>query len=296
MSSEPAVRTGLVPGLLGFVQGFVSSVILFGTLRYLRVGPAVQYEWQNLFLCAVLVGVIFALGKGIAGRLAGALLGGFAGLILGGWISWFLPPWSISFVVYDPTPFVAGKPLPLSGPGLDGKTIDVADYRGKVVLVDFWATWCGPCLHEIPNVKAAYEKYHDQGFEVLAVSLDQNREDLESYISKHKLPWKQIFFEEPDKRGWKNPLVQQLGIQGIPATYLLNREGNIVAVDLRGPELGKEVGRALEEEDGLLESELPGMSKRLVRIPLSTLVGAIGLAWLLAWAQRPSTRMGPTTS
>jgi len=126
----------------------------------------------------------------------------------------------------------AGKPLSLSG------------YRGKVVLVDFWATWCGPCITELPNVLATYEKHHSAGFEIIGISLDQDGKKLANFVKEKKMTWPQFF----DGNGWQNKLAQQYGVNSIPATYLLDREGKIVAKDLRGEKLEAAVAAALANQ------------------------------------------------
>lgn len=123
----------------------------------------------------------------------------------------------------------------------DGTTVDLAAYRGKIVLVDFWATWCGPCVDELPNVMAAYEKYHDKGFEVIGISLDKDGDKLAAFTKEKKMAWPQVF----DGKGWQSKLAQAYNIRGIPATFLLDREGKIAAKDLRGDALSKKVGELL---------------------------------------------------
>jgi peroxiredoxin len=129
---------------------------------------------------------------------------------------------------------------------LAGKPLSIANYKGKIVLVDFWATWCGPCVTELPNVLAAYEKYHDKGFEIIGISLDKDKDALTSFIEKRKMPWPQYF----DGKGWENKVSSQYGIQSIPATFLLDGEGKIIAKDqeLRGAGLVKAVGEALAKK------------------------------------------------
>ncbi len=126
---------------------------------------------------------------------------------------------------------------------LDGNPLSVAGYKGKVVLIDFWATWCGPCISELPNVLATYEEYHDKGFDILGISLDNEEEALKSFIEKRKMPWKQFF----DGKGWGNKLAGQYGIRSIPATFLVGKDGKIVAKNLRGPALKAEVAKLLDK-------------------------------------------------
>jgi peroxiredoxin len=125
-----------------------------------------------------------------------------------------------------------------------GKPLSLSRFKGKVVLVDFWATWCGPCRVELPNVLSTYNKYHSKGFDIIGISLDQSREQLDSFVASNKMPWPQYF----DGKGWQNKLAQHYGIMGIPATYLVDGQGTIIARDLRGPELEKAVAAALAKK------------------------------------------------
>lgn len=126
---------------------------------------------------------------------------------------------------------------------LAGKPLSIANHTGKVVLVDFWATWCGPCVAELPNVKKAYDQYHAKGFEIIGISLDEDRGKLDSFIGREKMAWPQFF----DGKGWQNKLAQKYGVNSIPATYLLDGEGKIVAKNLRGEALSREVGKLLDK-------------------------------------------------
>ncbi|NQW47631.1 MAG: TlpA family protein disulfide reductase [Planctomycetes bacterium] len=133
-----------------------------------------------------------------------------------------------------------GHPMEIRGTLLNGKPFDQKSLAGKVVLVDFWATWCGPCVAEIPNVLEQYQKYHDKGFEVVGISLDQDRDALEKFVTEQKLPWP-ILFEQSEGDGWAHPLATFYGISGIPTVILIGRDGNVITLNARGEKLGEQL-------------------------------------------------------
>lgn len=133
--------------------------------------------------------------------------------------------------------FAVGAEAPLfAGPNPEGEEISLESLRGKVVLIDFWASWCGPCRRENPNVVKLYDAYKDKGFEILAVSLDKTKDRWVKAIADDKLTWLHI----SDLKGWKSKYAQQYGVSSIPQTVLLDRDGKIMARNLRG--------KALEEK------------------------------------------------
>lgn len=114
-----------------------------------------------------------------------------------------------------------------------GKPIQLSSLRGKVVMIDFWASWCGPCRQENPNVVKVYQQYHDKGFEILGVSLDRNKEDWEKAIKDDQLSWLHV----SDLQYWQNNAARLYAVNAIPQTYLLDKEGKIIAKGLRSEEL-----------------------------------------------------------
>jgi peroxiredoxin len=99
--------------------------------------------------------------------------------------------------------------------------VDLAKLKGKVVLVKFWPTTCGPCIAEMPSVKAVYNKFHPQGFEIVAISVDSNESSLRRYIKEKELPWPQHF----DGKGWENQFAVRYGVFGVPTMWLVDKRG-----------------------------------------------------------------------
>jgi thiol-disulfide isomerase/thioredoxin len=160
------------------------------------------------------------------------------------WARGFLNRMAIIMAVTDPThldrtAFASiftneahvGGLINLRFTALDGREVDLAKMRGKVVLVDFWATWCGPCMQEMPVLKALYEKFHTQGFEVVGVAEDESRQNLEKVIKKWDIPWPLYF--DGKTANEENRISQEFGIWGIPHVMVVDRKGHLCADNVR---------------------------------------------------------------
>ena len=146
-----------------------------------------------------------------------------------------------------------GDPVPaFKVKALTGETISLKDLRGEVVLLDFWATWCGPCRPEIPRIREAYLKYHDRGFEVIGISLDKDRKKLEKFIKDNEVSWPQVF----DGNGWKSELAKLYGVHSIPRAILLNRETRVYTSKARGKELDRALAELFKDETTVIEKPL----------------------------------------
>ena len=125
----------------------------------------------------------------------------------------------------------------ISLPGVKDNAINLSSLKGKVVLIDFWASWCGPCRAAIPNVIKLYNKYKAKGFEVFGVSIDSKKADWLKAIANDNIKYTQVM----DKDGWNSTVAEKYGVFSIPSTFLLDKTGKVIAVDLDGEELENKV-------------------------------------------------------
>ena len=152
-----------------------------------------------------------------------------------------------------PDALVGKKAIDFSVKDLDGKDLSLEKYRGKVVLLDFWAVWCGPCIAEMPNVKGVYEKYKDANFQIIGISLDKSRDTLVGYLEKQGIAWPQFF----DGNDWQNQVAEMYGIRAIPHMYLIDGEGVIRKSDVRGSALEPAVAELIRENNAKLKDGKP---------------------------------------
>jgi len=139
---------------------------------------------------------------------------------------------------------VGGKAPNFSATTPEGETLALNDVLGKYTLIDFWASWCGPCRRENPNVVKVYNKYHDKGFNIISVSLDkpEQKDRWLKAIEKDQMNWNHI----SNLKGWNDPIAKQYSVRSIPATFLLDENGNIIAKNLRGAALDAKIASLLD--------------------------------------------------
>lgn len=131
-----------------------------------------------------------------------------------------------------------GKPAPaFTQNDVNNKPLSLADLKGKIVLLDFWASWCSPCRAENPNMLKQYKIYKDKGFEILSISLDSKKEPWIEAIEQDGLPWLHV----SDLKGWANAVGRLYGVRGVPACYLIDRDGKIIADNVRGEKLNEKL-------------------------------------------------------
>jgi peroxiredoxin len=121
----------------------------------------------------------------------------------------------------------------VSLPDVNGRLLSLSELKGKVILIDFWASWCGPCRHNNPRLAKLYNKYHEKGLEIYGISLDEDSEDWKKAVHHDKLLWIQVI----DDKGWAAPSAAAYGVDMIPSSFLIDRQGIIRTVNEEGPEL-----------------------------------------------------------
>ncbi|MFQ5701924.1 MAG: redoxin domain-containing protein [Acidobacteriota bacterium] len=146
--------------------------------------------------------------------------------------------------VHELEDLAVGKPAPdFSALTLDGGEIALSSLRGKVVLLDFWATWCQPCIDEMPSLRSAYDRWHDQGFDIIGVNMDDDLEQVRRFVMEHELPWTVV----AAGKGMFDPLSLEYSVQAIPMSYLIDREGTIRDRALFGDDVIRAVSRLIHD-------------------------------------------------
>ena len=140
-----------------------------------------------------------------------------------------------------------GKPVAIRFLATDGSTVDTQALHGKVVLVDFWASWCPDCIREMPSVRKAYQKYRDKGLIIVGVSLDTDEQALANFVAKKLMTWPQYC----DGKGWESELALKFGVRAIPEMWLINQEGTLVSTEVPVEQLDQKIGELLGSADKL---------------------------------------------
>ena len=159
------------------------------------------------------------------------------------------------FQVRPPDALIGKNAIDFKVKDLDDQELSLKKYRGKVVLLDFWAVWCGPCRAEMPNVKRVYEKYKDQHFEIIGISLDNDKSKLLAYLKEQGATWPQFF----DGNGWKNEVAEMYKINSIPTMYLIDGEGVIRKANVHGHALEVAVNELVQENKAKLKAGASGL-------------------------------------
>jgi thiol-disulfide isomerase/thioredoxin len=288
-TAPPPQSFGLLVGVGTLMLLGIGAFAAFGLLTG-HVGSAV-YMMVRIAMIAVVFGGTVVLCRLIAGEPAHQLLTGrwikgdfgILGLLLGLFV---LPSYLAPAAPAEKgtqRSLALGQVPEIAGPTLDGGRFDLADHRGKVVLIDFWATWCGPCVAELPNVQAVYEEFHDRGLEIASISLDHERSALVKFLQARPLPWPQIFFDPDDEAGLRSHPANRYGIQSIPCLLVIDQEGKLIARDVRGSEIRVAVAQALGQSPSWSD-HLATTSARLLRTPLYSIVAApLWLLFVCGW-------------
>lgn len=149
----------------------------------------------------------------------------------------------IAFASQAQTANIADPRLQVKLPTVKGDSVSLASLKGKVLLLDFWASWCMPCRAANKNLVKLYAKYKSQGFEIYSISVDDNKKDWEKAIAKDKITWLQV----NDAQSWGAQSAIRWNISQLPTTFLINKKGDVVAIDLEGKELEQSIQQLLKE-------------------------------------------------
>ena len=149
----------------------------------------------------------------------------------------------VSGIAKAQLPNITDPRVAIKLPTVKGDSLTLESFKGKVILLDFWASWCGPCRAANKQQVKLYSKYKSQGFEIFSVSLDQNQKDWKKAIARDRITWLQV----NDPRGWDAETAVRWNIFQLPTTYLINKKGDVVSIDLDGKELDEKVKALLEE-------------------------------------------------
>lgn len=155
---------------------------------------------------------------------------------------------------------LVGQPIEITGTTLEGNVLEWQSYEGKVVLIDFWATWCPPCIAEMGEIEKLYNGYHEKGFDVVGVNLDSNRQEVEKFVRSRRLPWRNLFHDPREgERAGQHPLAVEYGITMIPRAILIDRQGRVLSTRANSKVLGRllreQLGPPVESQSGVTQAK-----------------------------------------
>ena len=249
--------------------------------------PGVSLPAHTWFMLLSVLSIATAIGLSFRRAIFGALLGALLGIIF--------PPvmlhsYDAGYVYWEQRPESERQRQEIAGPTLTGENFDIKNCRAKLLLVDYWATWCKPCVAGIPHVLETWDKYHSQGLDIVGVSLDQNKEHLADFVQLHELPYPQIFFGDDGKSSFDNPLATKYGVAAIPQLVLIEPQSQLVLTNVaNGKDLQWKVKGALDALNKVPLATLDVANKRLAMVSLLPYIfgvagGLIGsIVELLVW-------------
>jgi|GEM_PF-3689793 len=257
-----------------------------------------QHVWfMLLMVLTITVTAGLLCKKAIFGGLVGALLGMVFPTI-------FLHDYVLGYSYWETRPSDSMTKQNITGPTLDGQVFDMHKGTGKLLLVDYWATWCRPCVAGLPHVLEVWDKYHAQGLDVVGVSLDKNREHLSDFIHLHEIGYPQIYFDDEDKNGFNNPLAAANNVNSIPQMDLVEPTSGMILTSVpNGRDLNWTAKTALEAMEKAPLASLDLEHKRLATVSLPPYIFGIAggiagvllelFAWrrLLAIPTRPKLKL-----
>lgn len=222
-----------------------------------------QHTW---FMLLTVIASAAVFGLVCKRAIFGALFGAVVGIVFP---TIFLHQYNVGYSYWEARPQSECQAQEIVGPTLNGDAFDIKNCKGKLLLVDYWATWCKPCVAGIPHVLEAWDKFHNQGLDIVGISLDTTRQSLKDFVDMHEVAYPQIFFEEKGKSGYDNPLAAKYGVSAIPQLVLIEPQSQMILTSItNGRDLQWTVKAALDALNRSPLSTLDVAHHRLATVSL----------------------------